>query len=75
MARKGPSKHRVKGFQMTTSDGDREIIDWLAAFLATSKSEAVRTAIRAFAGQMASLEREIGRSVSVDRTRTRNKDS
>ena len=36
--------------RMTPSD--IEILDWLTEFLATSRSDVVRTALRSFAGQM-----------------------
>lgn len=38
---------------------DIEILDWLADYLGTSKSEALRTAIRSFAGQMKALDTDM----------------
>lgn len=40
---------------------DIELIDWLSEYLGVSASEAVRTSVRAFAGQMATLEKKRGR--------------
>ena len=37
-------------------DGDDELIDYIQEYLGTSASESVRSAIRAFASQLASLQ-------------------
>lgn len=46
----------VPGYEM-----DLELVAWLADFLGCSRAEAIRTAIRSFAGQMKALQKEIGR--------------
>lgn len=40
---------------------DLELVLWLQQFLGCSKAEAVRTAIRSFAGQMKGIQRDVGR--------------
>lgn len=40
---------------------DIELVAWLTEFLGCSRAEAIRTAIRSFAGQMKALEKEVGR--------------
>lgn len=41
------------------NDTDYAILTWLGEFLSMNKSDAIRTALRAYAAQMANLEREM----------------
>jgi hypothetical protein len=47
----------LKRVQTRMTPQDAELLEWLANFLGTSLSEANRTAIRAFAGQMMKIEK------------------
>lgn len=61
-APENPANHhypRRMTFSVTQRDVD--ITNWLTEFLGTTRSDAIRTAIRAFAGQMGSVEKELGR--------------
>lgn len=53
------AKNLKRPFNLSVSDTDMEIIEWLADFLSTTKSDAVRTALRSFAGQMKALDSDL----------------
>lgn len=52
---------KLRDLTVTVYPRDLELLEWLCGFLGCSKSEANRTAIRSFAGQMKALEKEVGR--------------
>jgi len=41
------------------SDQELVILDWLVGYLGTSRANVMRTAVRAFAAQMAAVEKEM----------------
>lgn len=60
VARRGEKTMFTAVFNMAMTPRDHEILVWLAEFLGTSRADAARTAIRAFAVQMKSLEKNVG---------------
>lgn len=54
-------ERRLKDITLTFYEADMELVEWLQEFLGCSRSEAVRSAVRSFAGQMKSLQKEVGR--------------
>jgi hypothetical protein len=53
---------RVKPRTFTITDGDFSTVQWIGAALHCSNSEAVRTAIRAYAAHLAYLEQRKNKS-------------
>lgn len=54
-------QRKKKDVTLTFDEKDIELLGWLAEYLGVSRSEAARSAVRAFAGQMATLEKKRGR--------------
>jgi hypothetical protein len=54
-------QRKKKDVTLTFDPIDIDLLGWLAEYLGVSRSEAVRTAVRSFAGQMATLEKKRGR--------------
>jgi len=52
---------RQKDLTVPVYPADAELVEWLREFLGCSRAEAIRTAIRSFAGQMKALEKDLGR--------------
>ena len=52
---------KMRDLVVTVYPTDLELLEWLQEFLGCSKSEAVRTALRSFSGQMKALQKEVGR--------------
>lgn len=48
---------RERLITLSCREKDRELIDWIAQYLGTSRSEAIRTATRHFAAHIGYLER------------------
>jgi hypothetical protein len=48
-----------KPFNLSMTEKDKEILQWLSEFLSTSRSDALRTALRSFAAQMKALDSDL----------------
>lgn len=55
---KGSHATRVRPRTYALAQGDEELLDYIANYLAVSKSDAVRTAIRSFAAHLLYLEQK-----------------
>jgi len=53
-------------FQLAMTETDFALLEWLADFLKSTKSDAARTAIRSFAAQMRQMEPDLSRRERMD---------
>lgn len=55
------SARKQKDLVVPAYQQDHELVEWLTTFLGCSRAEAIRTAIRAFAGQMKAIDKDMRR--------------
>lgn len=51
-------KHKTRNLTVSLYPGDHELVEWMVEFLGSSRSDAVRAAIRAFAMSLQEIERK-----------------